>query len=84
MKDKMKTEILILLNKIKPIEFFYNTDYLTTQQVVDYFNIEYNTLQLLISRHKEELIKEGMLELSGKESRDFLNKNNIDFTVKIW
>lgn len=75
----MKTEILILLNKIKPIEFFYNTDYLTTQQVADYFNIEYNTLKLLISRHKEELIKEGMLELSGKESRDFLNKNNIDF-----
>ncbi len=76
----MKTEILILLNKIKPIDYFYHTDYLTMQQVAEYFNVEYDAIRKLISRHKEELIKEGILILNGKECRNFLIKNNIFFT----
>ena len=69
---------LIVIEEYKHIETIKDkVDYLTTQQVADYFNIEYNTLKLLISRHKEELIENGLLLLSGTQSREFLGSYSM-------
>lgn len=69
---------LIAIEEYKHIETIKDkVDYLTTQQVADYFNIEYNTLKLLISRHKEELIENGLLLLSGTQSREFLGSYSM-------
>lgn len=70
---------LIAIEEYKHIETIKNKiDYLTMQQVANYFNVEYKTITSLISRHKQELIENGLLILSGKETKKFF----LDFNVK--
>lgn len=70
---------LIAIEEYKHIETIKNKiDYLTMQQVANYFNVEYKTITSLISRHKQELIENGLLILSGKETKNFF----LDFNVK--
>lgn len=70
---------LIAIEEYKHIETIKDKiDYLTMRQVANYFNVEYKTITSLISRHKQELIENGLLILSGKETKNFF----LDFNVK--
>lgn len=69
---------LIAIEEYKHIETIKETvDYLTMQQVAEYFNVNYDTIRMLISRHKEELIENGLLMLSGKETKNFFLQNGM-------
>lgn len=74
---------LIAIEEYKHIETIKDkVDYLTIQQVSEYFNVGYEGIRSLISRHKEELIENGLLILSGKETKEFflpfgMNGKNI-------
>lgn len=74
---------LIVIEEYKHIETIKDkVDYLTIQQVSEYFNVGYEGIRSLISRHKEELIENGLLILSGKETKEFflpfgMNGKNI-------
>lgn len=70
---------LIAIEEYKHIETIKNKiDYLTMQQVSEYFDVGYEGIRSLISRHKQELIENGLLILSGKETKNFF----LDFNVK--
>lgn len=74
---------LIAIEEYKHIKTIKNKiDYLTMQQVSEYFDVGYEGIRSLISRHKQELIENGLLILSGKETKEFflsfgMNGNNI-------
>ena len=70
---------LIAIEEYKHIETIKNkVDYLTMQQVSEYFNVGYEGIRSLISRHKEELIENGLLILSGKETKEFFLSFGMD------
>ena len=69
---------LMLVENYKHIETINkSTDYLTSKQVADYFEVDYDCIKKVILRHKEELIKNGLQSLSGTETKDFLGRDNV-------
>lgn len=69
---------LMLVENYKHIETINkSTDYLTSKQVADYFEVDYDCIKKVILRHKEELIKNGLQSLSGTETKDFLGGDNM-------
>lgn len=71
---------LAVVEEYKHIETIRDTiDYLTITQVAEYFNVEYDAIRKLISRHKEELIENGLLLLNGTETREFFVADNVSY-----
>lgn len=69
---------LMLVENYKHIETINkSTDYLTSKQVADYFEVDYDCIKKVILRHKEELIKNGLQSLSGTETKDFLGRDTL-------
>lgn len=77
-KEELRQEILNnnrsldIMNKYKTITTINNMEYETLDRVAEYFEIDYDCIRKMIKRHKEELIKNGLLILSPKDTRSFL------------
>ena len=55
-----------VIEKVKPITSINNCGYFSIQQLSDYFDVKYNTIQKIIQRHAKEFGKEVVL-LSTQE-----------------
>ena len=77
-KEELRQEILNnnrslnIMNEYKTITTINNMEYETMDRVAKYFEVEYDCIRMIIKRHKEELIKNGLLILSPKDTKDFL------------
>lgn len=77
-KEELRQEILNnsrslnIMNKYKTITTISNTEYETLDRVAKYFEVDYDCIRMTVKRHKEELIKNGLLILSPKDTRSFL------------
>lgn len=77
-KEELRQEILNnsrslnIMNKYKTIITISNTEYETLDRVAKYFEVDYDCIRMTVKRHKEELIKNGLLILSPKDTRSFL------------
>lgn len=77
-KEELRQEILNnnkslgIMNKYKTITTINNMEYETLDRVAKYFEVDYECIRKMIKRHKEELIKNGLLILSPKDTKDFL------------
>ena len=63
----MNEERLDVLDKVKKLVFMKCTEYMTTKQVADYYEVPENTIRTVIGRHREELIKNGFNKYSKDE-----------------
>ena len=68
----MNEERLEVLDKVKELVMLKGTEYMTTQMVADYYNIPKGTIDSVVNRHKEELIKNGYKLVTGKEMKEIL------------
>lgn len=77
-KEELRQDILNnnksldIMDKYKTITTINNMEYETLDKVAEYFEVDYDCIRKMIKRHKEELIKNGLLILSPKDTRSFL------------
>ena len=75
----MNEERLDILDKVKELVFMKGTEYMTTQMVADYYNVPEGTIKTVITRHREELTKNGFNKYSKDE---ILRKFHCETNVK--
>lgn len=84
-KEELRQEILNnnrslnIMDEYKTITTINNMEYETLDKVAEYFEVNYNCIRVLIQRHKEELIKNGLLILNGSKTREILGENKVCF-----
>ena len=84
-KEELRQEILNnnrslnIMNEYKTITTINNMEYETMDRVAEYFEVDYKCISKLIERHKEELINNGLLVLSGSNTRDYLGRYKVSF-----
>ena len=71
----MSEERLDVLDKVKELVFMKGTEYMTTKMVAEYYNIPEGTIDSAVNRNKEELIKNGLVNMKGQELKEF--KGNL-------
>lgn len=85
-KEELRQEILNnnrslnIMDKYKTITTINNMEYETLDKVAEYFEVDYECMRVLIQRHKDELIKNGLLILNGSKTREILVENKMLFT----
>ena len=84
-KEELRQEILNnnrslnIMNEYKTITTINNMEYETLDRVAEYFEVDYKCISKLIERHREELINNGLLVLSGSNTRDYLGRYKVSF-----
>ena len=85
-KEELRQEILNnnrslnIMDEYKTIATINNMEYETLDRVAKYFEVDYECMRVLIQRHKDELIKNGLLILNGSKTREILVENKMLFT----
>lgn len=79
MREQMIGRVEVL-DKVKELILLPNTEYATVQQVAEYYEVEKEVIDKQISLNREEVMTDGVKNLSGKETRDFLVTENISIT----
>lgn len=85
-KEELRQEILNnnrslnIMDKYKTITTINNMEYETLDRVAEYFEVDYYCMQKLIYNHKEELLKNGLLIINCKQTKEILAKENISYT----
>ena len=81
-KEELRQEILNnnrslnIMDKYKTITTINNMEYETLDKVAEYFEVDYECIKKLVQNNKLELIKNGLLILKGKETRELLVREN--------
>ena len=78
----MNEERLDILDKVKDLVMLKGTEYMTTQMVADYYERPIKTVNSIMLRNKEELIKNGLKILKGDELKEFKGKLQDEVTLK--
>lgn len=85
-KEELREDILNnnrslnIMEEYKTITTIKNMEYETVDRVAKYFEVSKKTLESLISRHREELIKNGLISLKCNELKDNLATFNMEVT----
>ncbi len=76
LRDEM-SEKYEVLEKVKELLLIPKTDFANTKQVSDYYEVELDTVQKIIQRNDDELISDGILKLSGSETKEKLGVDTM-------
>ena len=76
----MTEERLDVVDKVKELVMLKGTEYMTTKMVADYYNIPKGTIDAVVNRNKDELIKNGYKLVSGKDMKKILVTCNMKVT----
>ncbi|HFF3187542.1 TPA: phage antirepressor KilAC domain-containing protein [Bacillus cereus] len=69
-----------VLKKVKDLLLLPNMEMATTQQVADFYAVDFKAIVAIYLRHKEELEQDGMQTLTGKEVREKLVTDTLQVT----
>ena len=81
----MQSKQVKLLEKIGTLKVIPGTDFSTTKQVADFFEVKVETIQKVIQRNREILIKNQLTRIKGEEIKKLKNTlgGKINGTEKI-
>lgn len=65
-----------VLESVKELLLIPGTDYMTTEQVADYYQVEYDAIKKVYQRNEDELLSDGMCI---RRMNDFLKGQNVSF-----
>ena len=65
-----------VLDRVKELLLIPGTDYMTTEQVADYYQVEYDAIKKVYQRNEDELLSDGMCI---RRMDDFLKGQNVSF-----
>lgn len=76
MREKVigRTEVL---DKVGELLLLPNTEYATTEQIAGYYKIDTSVIKMQISSNREEIMSDGVKNLSGTDTKEFLVSKNI-------
>lgn len=84
LENKERREQMIdridILDRVGALLLLPNTNHATTDQVANYFKVELGTIKMQLHNNRDEFEKDGMMNLSGKETKEFLVSNSILLT----
>ena len=78
----MIEERLDVLDKVKELVFMKGTEYMTTQQVADYYEVGLEAVKSITKRHKEELETNGLTLLKGEDLKSFKGRVQDEPSIK--
>lgn len=67
-----------VLEKVKDLLLLGDSDYGTSQQIANYYEVGIEAINSLVKDNRDELISNGLKNLSGKETKEFLGKFSKD------
>lgn len=79
LRDQLSNKVEVL-EKVKALLLIPNTDVANMNQVADYYEVTEDAIKKVVSRHDDELLLDGMRRLTGKETKDFLVRDNVSPT----
>ena len=83
-KEAMENSIrnIEVLESVKEILTLGNTEFIAIQMVADFYEVDKHTIEVLISRNKEELESNGLKVYKRKEVREmFLNSQDVNLEM---
>lgn len=66
-----------VLEKVKDLLLLGDSEFATTQQVADYYEVGLEAIKTLAVNNREELLNNGLKDLTGKETKEFLKNYSI-------
>ena len=75
----MNEERLDVLDKVKKLIMLKGTEYMTTQQVADYYERPIDTIATIIKRNREELIKNGYINVKRRDLNNIFESSEWTF-----
>ena len=75
----MNEERLDVLDKVKELVFMKGTEYMTTQQVAEYYERPIDTIATVVKRNREELIKNGYINVKRKDLNNIFESSEWTF-----
>jgi hypothetical protein len=69
-----------VLEKVKDLLLLGDSDFATTQQVANYYEVDSDTTNWQYNNNKDEFISDGLKILKGKETKAFLATESISVT----
>ena len=66
-----------VLEKVKELLLIPGTEFATTQQVADFYEVDNEAVQKVMQRNSDELLFDGMITLTGKETKEKLGSDNM-------
>lgn len=66
-----------VLEKVKDLLLLGDSEFATTQQVADYYEVGLEAIKAIIFNNKEELISNGLKDLTGKNTKEVLGSCGI-------
>ena len=66
-----------VLDKVKELLLIPGTEFATTQQVADFYEVDNEAMQKVMQRNSDELLFDGMITLTGKETKEKLGSDNM-------
>ena len=68
------------MDRVGELLLLPNTEYATTEQIANYYGVDMSVIRMQISSNREEIMSDGVKNLSGKDTKKFLVSKNILFT----
>ncbi|EEM77731.1 hypothetical protein bthur0010_22490 [Bacillus thuringiensis serovar pondicheriensis BGSC 4BA1] len=65
-----------VLNKVKELLLLPELDVATSQQVADFYEVDYEAIKKIIQRHTDELTEDGYRTIGGKQIKDILVRDS--------
>ena len=69
-----------VLEKVKQLLLIDGADVATMKQVADFYEVGLEAVNSLVKDHREEIEEDGLLRLTGKETREFLSNMGLYIT----
>ena len=66
-----------VLEKVKELLLIPGTEFATTQQVADFYEVDNEAVQKVMQRNSDEVLFDGMITLTGKETKEKLGSDNM-------
>lgn len=76
LREKLVAEVEIL-EKVKKLLLIPGTELATVKQVADFYEVEETTIKMVVTRNREELREDGLSSLTGKDTKQMLESNNL-------
>jgi hypothetical protein len=71
-----------VLEKVKDLLLISETEYAVMSQVAEYYEVKFEAIASLVKDNREELLEDGLLNISSKEVKEILVKSFKDFANK--
>ncbi len=75
-REKLVAKVEVL-ETVKKLLLIPNTELATIKQVADYYEVEEHTIKMVVTRNREELQEDGLNSLTGKDTKEMLESNNL-------